>query len=282
MARRVDLYTGGVGFSANARTRFDDSGACLPFISFTGKCLNRNQDRMFDIIHELITEVDFGNLTRLHQLVLEYRAGLEAAVIHNGHRLAISLASRNFSPANQLQEMWSGIHQLHTIKQVAAASAEDDLERLRANLKAIGSSLYGRENASLALIGEAAMLDKTAQPVKTLMAALAPDREHGFIPPDVQVATEVICTVKSAKREAPTAVLRFTMPKMGCSASVRTGIRISPELWPCSTGRLTSSVLEGFPKKMSKRPYCRSVRKSTNPTRRVPPPARHFTVASSA
>ncbi len=191
MARRVDLYTGGVGFSANARTRFDDSGACLPFVSFTGKCLNRNQDRMFDIIHELITEVDFGNLTRLHQLVLEYRAGLEAAVIHNGHRLAISLASRNFSPANHLQEMWSGIHQLHTIRQLAAASAESDLERLRANLKAIGSSLYGRENANLALIGEAAMLDKTAQPIKTLMAALAPDREHGFIPPDVRVASGV-------------------------------------------------------------------------------------------
>jgi Zn-dependent M16 (insulinase) family peptidase len=30
MARRMDLYTGGVGFSANARTRFDDSGDCLP------------------------------------------------------------------------------------------------------------------------------------------------------------------------------------------------------------------------------------------------------------
>jgi hypothetical protein len=71
------------------------------------------------------------------------------------------------------------------------ALAEADLERLRADLKAIGSSLYSRENASLALIGEAAMLDKTAKPVKTLMAGLAPDREHGFIPPDVRVATAV-------------------------------------------------------------------------------------------
>ncbi|MBC2742638.1 MAG: insulinase family protein [Desulfosarcina sp.] len=116
MARRMDLYTGGIGFSANARTRFDDSGDCLSFISFTGKCLNRNQDRMFEILYELVTRVDFADHTRLRQLILEYRAGLEAAVVHNGHRLAISLASRNFTPANHLQEMWGGIHQLHTIK----------------------------------------------------------------------------------------------------------------------------------------------------------------------
>jgi hypothetical protein len=191
MARRMDLYTGGIGFSTNARTRFDDSGACLPFVSFTGKCLNRNQDRMFDIIHELITQVDFGDPTRLQQLVLEYRAGLEAAVVHNGHRLAISLASRNFSPANQLQEMWSGIHQLHTIKQVEAQVAETGLDPLRSNLNAIGSNLYGRDNVSLALIGEGAMLDKTAQPVNTLMDALTRHGDNGFVPPRLQVETAV-------------------------------------------------------------------------------------------
>jgi Zn-dependent M16 (insulinase) family peptidase len=191
MARRMDLYTGGVGFSANARTRFDDTGDCLPFISLSGKCLNRNRDRMFEILHELTTQVDFSNHTRLRQLVLEYRAGLEAAVVHNGHRLAISLASRNFTPANHLQEIWGGIHQLHTIKQVETETTNGDIQHLTANLQAIGSTLFYRNNIKLALIGEKAILTGAADPVKILTGALAAGGSDGFTPPRLDVSREL-------------------------------------------------------------------------------------------
>ncbi|WP_372679121.1 insulinase family protein [Desulfosarcina sp.] len=189
MARRMDRYTGGIGFSANARTRFDDNGDCLPFVSFSGKCLNRNQDRMFEILHELTSRVDFTDHTRLRQLVLEYRAGLEAAVVHNGHRLAISLASRNFTPANHLQEIWGGIHQLHTVKQVATDTADGGMQRLTASLQAIGQTLFHRNNVKMALIGEKAMLAKAADPVNTLTRALAAGGTDGFAPPQLNVAT---------------------------------------------------------------------------------------------
>ena len=185
MARRMDRVTGGIGFSANARTRFDDSGACLPFVSFTGKCLNRNQGQMFEILHELTTRVDFQDSTRLRQLVMEYRAGLEAAVVHNGHRLAISLASRSFTPANQLQEIWGGIHQLHTIKQVEKQMAGNGLEKLGAELKSIGGTLFCQANAKLALIGETEMLDKAVQPIASFMQALSVEGKEGFVLPSL-------------------------------------------------------------------------------------------------
>ncbi len=191
MARRMDLYTGGVGFAANARTRFDDSGDCLPFISFSGKCLNRNQNHMFDILNELTTRVDFSNHTRLRQLVLEYRAGLESAVVHNGHRLAISLASRNFTTANHLQEMWGGIHQLHTIKEMETDTAHGGMQKLTADLRAIGETLFCRNNLKLALIGEAAMLAKAAAPIETLTGALSTGGNNAFIPPRLDVASDL-------------------------------------------------------------------------------------------
>ncbi len=188
MARRIDRVTGGIGFSANARTRFDDSGACLPFVSFTGKCLNRNQTHMVDIFRELVTEVDFKDLTRLRQLVREYRAGLEAAVVHNGHRLAISLASRSFSPSNHLQEMWGGIHQLHTIKHVASQMEGDRLEALAAELRAIGDTLFDRNNATLALIGESNALAQAEQPITSLLGALSADGADGFTAPSLRTS----------------------------------------------------------------------------------------------
>jgi Zn-dependent M16 (insulinase) family peptidase len=146
---------------------------------------------MFEILHELTTRVDYSNHTRLRQLVLEYRAGLEAAVVHNGHRLAISLASRNFTPANYLQEIWGGVHQLHTIKKVETETTNGGMRHLTANLQAIGSTLFYRNNVKLALVGEKAMLAKALVPVNTLTGALVAGGKDGFTPPRLAVAPEL-------------------------------------------------------------------------------------------
>ena len=87
MAQLIDAYTGGIGLATHSRTRFDTAGVCVPFISFNAKCLLRNQDRMFDISQEVLHHYEFTDLARLKNLLLEYRAGLESMVIHNGHRL---------------------------------------------------------------------------------------------------------------------------------------------------------------------------------------------------
>jgi Zn-dependent M16 (insulinase) family peptidase len=108
-------------------------------------------------------------------------------VIHNGHRLAISLASRNFTPANHLQEIWGGIHQLHTIKQVETETANGSMQRLTTDLQAIGSSLFYRKNAKLALIGEEAILARTVPSVNTLTGALAAGGTEGFVPPRLKL-----------------------------------------------------------------------------------------------
>ena len=154
MARRIDAYTGGIGLSANARTCFDETGGLKPFVSFNGKSLARNQTKMFDIIEELLFKYSFSDLSRLKSLLLEFRAGLESAVIQNGHRLAISVASRNFSPASALSETWGGIHQLKTIKGITGNLSDSSLESISNDLSAIAEKLFTRDSLKFALIGE--------------------------------------------------------------------------------------------------------------------------------
>ncbi|PIE66747.1 MAG: peptidase M16 [Deltaproteobacteria bacterium] len=191
MARRLDLYTGGIGFTATARTRFDNNGTCMPLVSLTGKCLNRNQGQLFEILHELTTAVDFADQTRLRQLLLEYRAGLESAVVHNGHRLAISLSSRSFTPTSHLQEMWGGIHQLHTVKHMVTQAENGDLSALTDNLKTIGKRLFRRDNLQMALIGETAIME-TAEPfVKALARGLSPEGNGSHAPLKSNWATQL-------------------------------------------------------------------------------------------
>jgi Zn-dependent M16 (insulinase) family peptidase len=192
MARRIDAVTGGIGLSTHARTRFDRAGNCLPFISINGKCLTRNRERMFDIFSELLHQADFNDLTRLKNLLLEYRAGLESMVVSNGHRLAISLASRNLSRTRTLNESWNGVHQLQTIKQLAEDLNDDKLAALSTDLRAIRETIFSRRNFKLALIGDELALKDAQASAQSLVSGFGNGNVDGFGAPDISVDNGLI------------------------------------------------------------------------------------------
>ncbi|MGD2270330.1 MAG: insulinase family protein [Desulfobacterales bacterium] len=193
MSQRIDLYTGGVGLSAQARSGFDVDGSCVPLISFTAKCLVRNQPPMFEIIEELLTKFDFSDLSRLKNILLEYRSNLETMIIHNGHRLAITRASRNFSTTRLLNELWSGIHLVQTIKTIADDLSASRLASLGNDLTAIGKNLFRRQNVEMALIGEEVALHRAVAQVTSMHKRLngvsdSDKSSAAFSPPQLNAA----------------------------------------------------------------------------------------------
>ncbi len=160
IVQRIDAYTGGISLASNARTRFDAAGMCMPFVTINGKCLNRNLGRMFELIEEILFEVSFSEDARLKSLLLEYRAGLESMILHSGHRYAISLASRYFSTASHISELWSGVHQLKYIKGITEKLDTEGLEIIAGNMVDIRKRLIARENFRTALVGESTSLEQ--------------------------------------------------------------------------------------------------------------------------
>ena len=196
IARLMDAHTGGMSLSCHARTGFEGTAECLPFIAFNGKCLVRNQNKMFEIIEEFFYHFDFSDLIRLKSLFLEYRAGLESMVVQNGHRLAMSLASRNFSTSSALNETWSGIHQLKTIKTITQNLSDDNLKSISCELKEIGRTLFIKNNLKIALIGEDPALSSVSSAIASIQKGLESGPESitstdGFTPPDIDVADEI-------------------------------------------------------------------------------------------
>ena len=162
MARRIDAVTGGLSLAANARAPWKRSQTCLPLFSLSAKCLGRNIDPMFAIIEEFIQSVDFSDLTRLEQLLGEYQAGLESMIIHNGHRLAISLSSRSFSPASALSELWGGVYHVRTIREFTKKSDASKLSALASDLDAMTRSILKPGNVIMAAIGEKPLVDQAS------------------------------------------------------------------------------------------------------------------------
>ncbi|MDA8140450.1 MAG: insulinase family protein [Desulfobacteraceae bacterium] len=163
MARRMDAVTGGVGMNAQARISYDQTNTCLPLLQLNAKCLTRNIDPMYAIVEELIGQVDFKDLPRIKQLVGEYRSNLESGIVQNGHRLAISLSSRTFSPASALAEMWSGIHQVKLVRAFSERIDDQRIAELAHNLAAIAKKVFTPDNLVMAAIGEADAVEAAAR-----------------------------------------------------------------------------------------------------------------------
>jgi hypothetical protein len=147
---------------------------------------------MFDIIREMLHHYEFSDLARLKNLLLEYRAGLESMVIHSGHRLAISLASRGFSKNRSLGESWSGVHQLQTIKRLSDNLDGQKLEGLAADLAAIGRAVFTRSNFKTALIGEDAAMARALSDLSSVNKGFDEGAADGFSDPDIRLDADTI------------------------------------------------------------------------------------------
>jgi len=181
MAQWIDAYTGGVGMSSHARTGYQDENVCVPFVSVNGKSLNRNQDKLFEIVEALIVHFNVSDLNRLRTLLFQYRAALESKVVSFGHRLAMSLASRTFSKTRILEEMWHGVHQLTTIKQITDNLTDQTLQSISEKLGLIGKTIFSQDNLKIALIGEDRALEKAALPAGSIQSGLPAGQVDGYV-----------------------------------------------------------------------------------------------------
>ncbi len=188
MANRIDTYTGGLGLAIQARTRFDADRGCLPFVSLGAKCLVRNQATMFDILSELLTGYDFSDTEHLKRLLLEFKAHQEAMVVHNGHRLAMSLAARGFSDTAALNELWGGVHQLQTVKALSRELNPASLSVLAEDLSAMAGRLFAAANVRMALVGEPDVIQDAAGAALTGFQAALPSGEAALAPTPVSPA----------------------------------------------------------------------------------------------
>ncbi len=184
LARRIDQYTGGMGVTVSAGSSFHgNEDACIPMVTLFGKALSRNTANMLDLLDNLLCEPDFSDLKRLKTLLLEVRSDMESSVVHNGHRLAISLAARNFSTASALNETWHGIHQLRFIKEITEDLSEDKLKAVSLDLNRVAGFLFKKNNIKTALAGEAPDIDTAATMVQSTCNRLENGPNAGFAPP---------------------------------------------------------------------------------------------------
>ncbi|SDU62197.1 insulinase family protein [Desulfobacula phenolica] len=190
IAELMDMYTGGISATPFSGSYFSKEAQSHSFLALQGKVLDRNVERLFDLIKEFVEAYSFKDFDRLKSLLLQYQAGMEASIVSNGHRYAISLASRHLSQASYINELWHGIAQYKFIKGITEQFKTDDkknkiLETLSKNLGKIAKSVLTRGNIKPAIIGDKSSITVAEKRIKAIHKKLSNDSESSFFTPDI-------------------------------------------------------------------------------------------------
>ncbi len=203
MAELMDLYTGGISISPFSGTYFSKEAESHSFLAVQGKSLDRNIGKLFDLIKQFLEEYSFTDFERLKNLLLQYKAGMEASIVSTGHRYAISLSSRHLSKACHINELWHGIAQYQFIKKLTEKlnfGETDNLSKILSskilktvsdNLIAIADSVLKQDNFKPALIGSVDSIAMADKKIKSIHDNLPENGEPSFFTPDISCNTEL-------------------------------------------------------------------------------------------
>lgn len=196
MAQKIDLYTGGISCSPFSGSYFTEEAQAHSFIALQGKALERNTDHLFAMISEFISKYSFTDFDRLKNLLFQYRSGLEASIVSTGHRYAISLSAQSLTKGSFINEMWHGIAQYQTIKQITENLKDENqskktLEALSGNLKQIARAIFRQGNIKPALIGSKDAILKADQQVESIHTSLPANGSPSFATPQIDAPQDI-------------------------------------------------------------------------------------------
>ena len=171
MSRRITAATGGVRVGTNLMESPLDLDRMRPTIEFKGKALDRNQEKLCDILRDMLTAPDFSDLNRLRTVIGQVRISMENSIPGSGHSFAARAAAAMLTPVAQLREEWAGMTQVQTIQQVSQLD-DAGLAELARSFRAIAAQLLTAATVAAAVTAEEPACNSMTSPLRRLLGAL--------------------------------------------------------------------------------------------------------------
>ncbi len=139
---RIGQKTGGIG-TVTAHTMPRDGNRSASWLFLRGKATVAQSAELLAILRDILLTVKLDNPSRFIQMLLENKAGVEAALTPAGHRMAASRLRAKFNEAAWASEQMSGVSYLFFLRDLIA-QAEKDWPTVLARLEEVRRLLVNR------------------------------------------------------------------------------------------------------------------------------------------
>ncbi|RUP41802.1 Metalloenzyme, LuxS/M16 peptidase-like protein [Jimgerdemannia flammicorona] len=167
----IRLYTGGIRASTFLATNHSDLDQIEEGIALSGNCLDRNIDKMYELLSTLIRETNFDNVDRLKTLILGNASSLVNSVADSGHGYARTFAASTITPAmvRATSELYNGMTQVDFMNQLAATENFSDVVQ---KLKTIASHVLKHTSLRVAITCGEESVSMNEKALSTFLTAL--------------------------------------------------------------------------------------------------------------
>jgi presequence protease len=154
----IEANTGGVGASLILNMHAQDHEQFFPSLFIRGKALHRKANKLFSLILEMTSSIDFTDIPRLREVILKQYSALENTLSKNGLKYALSLSASGLDVPSTLSYLWYGLHYFWMIRDLAQ-EFESKVSGLIEKLQQLQLKLLCTENPDLVISSDAEIYD---------------------------------------------------------------------------------------------------------------------------
>jgi len=155
----IQAHTGGIGASLVMNPQAENHRKFFPSFYIRGKALHRKTPKLFTLIHEIVSSIDFTDKHRLKEVILKQVTALESSLNQNALKYAVNLSSQGLDIASKVANAWYGLEYLSTMRSLAQ-DFDTRADWLVGKLQMLQDMVLGGENPDLVVTCDAAMYDE--------------------------------------------------------------------------------------------------------------------------
>lgn len=155
----IQEHTGGIGASLVLNLQATDHHLFYPSLYLRGKALHRKSSKLFTLLHEAATSVDFTDRKRLKEVILKFYTSLQSTLNQNALKYAINLSASGLDFPSKIANIWYGLDFYWKIKELAQ-EFDQQADAFIDKLQALQKRLFCLENPHLVLTSDSALYDE--------------------------------------------------------------------------------------------------------------------------
>lgn len=150
LQQKIGAETGGLQTSAIVGEMYsvDGKGPALAKMTVRGKGMLSQVSSLFDLIGEVLVDVDINNRERVRQILIEERADIESGLAGSGHSVASGRLAAMFRGPAWADEQMGGVDFLKAVRALIER-VDKNWESVHADLKMLQQVVVSRENMLL-------------------------------------------------------------------------------------------------------------------------------------
>lgn len=112
----IQAHTGGIEASQSLNIQADDENQLDPYFVIEGKALKHKSRRLFQLLRDIPTSLDFTDIPRIQEVLIKHLSALQSTFNQSALRYAIGISSTPFGIGPRIHQAMGGIEYFNFVK----------------------------------------------------------------------------------------------------------------------------------------------------------------------